>query len=128
MFEGLASQVQVQATTSCKVLAEASFPPPSFASGAPPAASHGIEFENTQAARMSLIQPANVTRDLAVRPEDVVTAFSDLVLPMQPMQRGSTGKVMQIKKKDQAHSGSIERHCRLQNPTLHTARCRGILR
>ncbi|CAG8898853.1 unnamed protein product [Penicillium egyptiacum] len=76
-LESLANQAQVQASTLSKLLAEANLPSPSFAPDAPPAPPHGKEFEKIQAARMSLIESANAIRDLALGPEDCITAFSD---------------------------------------------------
>ncbi|KAJ5641284.1 hypothetical protein N7490_005284 [Penicillium lividum] len=76
-LEGLADQVQLQASELSKLLAEANLPSPSFAPDAPPAPPHGKEFEKIQAARMTLIESANAIRDLALGPEDCITAFSD---------------------------------------------------
>jgi 6-hydroxytryprostatin B O-methyltransferase len=76
-LQGLADQVQLQASELSRLLAEANLPSPSFAPDAPPAPPHGKEFEKVQAARMSLIESANAIRDLALGPEDCITAFSD---------------------------------------------------
>lgn len=76
-LEGLASQISTHATALSQLLTEANLPAPSFAPDAPPSPPHGKDFENIQAARMSLIEAAQAIRDLALGPVDCITAFSD---------------------------------------------------
>ena len=76
-LEGLASQVNSHASALSKLLAEAKLAQPSFAPDAAPSPPHGKEYEKVQAARMALVEAAQSIRDLALGPDDCITAFSD---------------------------------------------------
>lgn len=76
-LEGLAAKITAHATAFSQRLTEAGLGQPSFAPDAPPAPPHGKEFEKVQEARMALVEAAQAIRDLALGPEDCITAFSD---------------------------------------------------
>ena len=76
-LEGLAAQINTYATALSQLLTEANLPAPSFAPDASPSPPHGKNFEEIQAARMSLVEAAQAIRGLALGPVDCIIAFSD---------------------------------------------------
>jgi hypothetical protein len=83
-LEVLAMQVSSHTKDLNQLLAEANLPSPSFGPDAAPSPPHGKDYEKVQAARMALIEAAQAIRDLALGPDDCITAYSDGVSPSNP--------------------------------------------
>jgi hypothetical protein len=75
-LESLASEITAQALALSKHLAEKKLQPPSFAPDAPPSLPHGEDFAQVQAARQALVEAAQAIRDLALGPDECITAFA----------------------------------------------------
>jgi hypothetical protein len=76
-LEDLAAQVGSHAKELSRLMAEAKLSPPSFGPDAAPSPPHGKGYEEVQNARMALIEAAQAIRDLALGPDDCITAYSD---------------------------------------------------
>jgi hypothetical protein len=89
-LEDLAAQVNSHTKELTQLLAETKLPLPSFGPDAAPSPPHGKGYEKVQAARMALIESAQAIRDLALGPDDCITAYSDGV----SKQSGAKKKVV----------------------------------